>query len=133
MYYLKFCLRYLTMLLIAAPVGAYASSWSCTHGDKTRNIVIEYASSGSVPCIVVYRKSSEGAEDQTLWSAENIEGYCEEKAAAFVAKQEGWGWACAKATEEKMESEKMGSEKMGSEKMESHESGSTETESTMGQ
>jgi hypothetical protein len=31
---------------------------------------------------------------QTLWNANNVRGYCEEKAETFVEKQKGWGWSC---------------------------------------
>ena len=50
--------------------------------------------SSPVPCSVVYKKLTEGVEDQVLWTAENDAGYCEDKAKAFVDKQIGWGWTC---------------------------------------
>jgi hypothetical protein len=63
----------------------------CSHGSQTRVIEVAYTSEDNVPCEVRYSKE-EGS--QTLWSATNKAGFCEEKAAAFVEKQIGWGWAC---------------------------------------
>jgi len=63
----------------------------CSHGSQIRVIEVAYTSEENVPCEVRYSKE-EGS--QTLWSATNKAGYCEEKAAAFVEKQIGWGWAC---------------------------------------
>lgn len=63
----------------------------CAHGSQTRVIEVAYTTENNVPCEVRYSKE-EGT--QTLWSASNLSGYCEEKAAAFVEKQKGWGWAC---------------------------------------
>jgi len=88
-------LRTLIFTLLVLPVSAYADSWSCSHSNNVREVHIERATSASVPCTVVYRKLTEGVEDQTLWSAENLEGYCEEKAKAFITKLESWGWVCA--------------------------------------
>lgn len=88
---------YVATLLLVLPAGAYANSWSCTKNDHTREVVIEYTGDGTVPCNVVYKKPTEKVEDQTLWSATNAEGYCEEKAGAFVGKLESWGWACSKS------------------------------------
>lgn len=78
-------------LLIAVPALA-DESYTCTYGPQERVITIVYLESGQqVPCEVRYEK--EGAT-QTLWSANNEVGYCEEKARAFVEKQRGWGWRC---------------------------------------
>ncbi len=97
MFLIKQFLRCLIVSLFALPFSAYADSWSCGHEDNqdlVREVYVEYATSAPVPCIVVYKKPTEGFEDQTLWSAENTEGYCEEKAREFVAKLESWGWVC---------------------------------------
>jgi len=67
----------------------------CSHGSNIRIIEVVYAGENSVPCEVQYTKE---AGTQTLWSAENSEGYCESKAAAFVEKQKNWGWACETAS-----------------------------------
>jgi hypothetical protein len=59
-----------------------------------REVVIDYPQGGSVPCNVIYKKQTEGFEDQVLWSADNLEGYCEDKARELVANLESWGWVC---------------------------------------
>ena len=63
----------------------------CSHGNQTRVIEVAYTTDDNVPCEVRYSKE-EGSK--TLWSANNLAGYCEEKAAAFIEKQKSWGWAC---------------------------------------
>ena len=85
----------LVVAFFAAPVSAYADSWSCSHGNNVREVHIERTTSAPAPCNVVYKKQTEGFEDQVLWNANNDETYCEEKAKAFVAKLESWGWVCA--------------------------------------
>ncbi len=79
-------------LLLSA--SAYADSWSCRQGNDVREVHIERTSDAPVPCQVVYRKLTEGAEDQILWNAQFEESYCAEKAAEFIGKLEGWGWTC---------------------------------------
>ena len=66
----------------------------CSHGDQVRIIEVVYTEGSEVPCEVHYTKA-EGTE--VLWSAQNLVGYCEEKAVAFADKQRGWGWTCAQA------------------------------------
>lgn len=87
-------LLFSVVLCAAISASALAGpSYICHHYDSTREIEVVYELDGqSVPCKVVYRKA-EG--EQTLWTAQAEEGYCEDKAAAFAAKQEGWGWQCA--------------------------------------
>jgi len=63
----------------------------CSHGSQMRVIEVVYTAEGSTPCEVRYSKE-EGTT--TPWSANNLAGFCEEKAAAFVEKQQGWGWSC---------------------------------------
>jgi hypothetical protein len=87
-------LQVLTIALLFAPIGAYAESWSCSHGNDVREVHIERPTSSPVPCSVEYRKLTEGVEDQTLWNAENDDSYCDEKAEGFIAKLESWGWVC---------------------------------------
>ena len=53
-----------------------------------------------VPCEVVYKKLTEGAEDQVLWNAQNDGSYCESKATEFVTKLESWGWTCVETIAE---------------------------------
>jgi hypothetical protein len=85
-------------ILIAAcfalPVSAYAETWSCSHNNNVREVQIERTTAEAVPCNVVYKKPTEGVEDQILWDAENDDSYCDEKAEEFVAKLESWGWVC---------------------------------------
>ena len=85
----------LTITLLAVPISTYADSWSCSQGNDVREIHIERATSAPVPCNVVYKKQTEGVEDQVLWSANNDDSYCEEKAHGLVAKLESSGWVCA--------------------------------------
>jgi len=108
MRYLNRSLYCSAVLLLLAPVSSYADSWSCTRNDHVREVVIERPGDGPVPCSVVYKKPTEKLADQTLWSADNAEGYCEEKAAAFVAKLESWQWACAQQVEDKVDAAEAG-------------------------
>ncbi len=84
----------LTLGLILTPLGAAAESWSCRQDNDVREVHIQRTGDGAVPCEVVYKKLTEGVEDQVLWNAQNQANYCEEKAAEFVTKLEGWGWTC---------------------------------------
>ena len=80
-----------------ASAGATAQTvWKCTHGNQVRLIEIVYQNPpANVPCEVTYTKETEEpGVAKSLWQATNNEGYCEEKAQAFVQKQEGWGWDC---------------------------------------
>jgi len=77
------------------PAGVSAESWSCSSGNNVREVHIERPTSNYVPCNVVYKKLTEGAEDQVLWNAQNDDSYCEEKAEGFIARLESWGWVCA--------------------------------------
>jgi hypothetical protein len=79
---------------LCLPLAAQAESWSCRHDNDVREVHIEQPDSSPVPCEVVYKKLTEGAEDQVLWNAQNDGAYCEEKAKAFVDKLQGWGWTC---------------------------------------
>lgn len=91
----------LTGVLLSLSSSAFAGSWSCRHNDNVREIHIEQSTSAPVPCSVVYRKLTEGAQDRVLWSAENDAGYCEAKAQAFVEKQTSWGWTCVETLSDK--------------------------------
>lgn len=87
-------LQLFTMLALSVCFNAYADSWNCSSSDLVREVVIDYPQGGSVPCNVIYKKQTEGFEDQVLWSADNLEGYCEDKARELVANLESWGWVC---------------------------------------
>jgi hypothetical protein len=79
---------------LLAATNVYAESWNCSRDNLVREVVIEYPQGSALPCKVVYKKQTEGVYDQDLWTSDNTEGYCEEKAAGLVAKLEGWGWVC---------------------------------------
>jgi len=87
--------------IFAAFTALFASSqvlanenYVCKQGNQERTIAIVYANADSAaPCEVTYDKG-EGSE--SLWQAKNDASYCEEKVAAFVEKQRGWGWDCNK-------------------------------------
>ena len=80
--------------VLLLPLSAHADSWSCRLGNDVREVHLEQLSSAPVPCQVVYKKLTEGVEDQVLWSAQNDATYCDFKANEFVEKLEGWGWIC---------------------------------------
>lgn len=85
----------LAIAIITIPVSAYADSWSCSHDNNVREVHVVRTTSEAVPCDVVYKKQTEGVEDQVLWHADNDDSYCDEKARAFITKLESWGWVCA--------------------------------------
>ncbi len=86
----------LALLMCAVGALAQESEYQCTQGELLRQVMIVYEIPGkAVPCQVVYRKPSEGLQDQVLWSAANESGYCEFKAREFRAQLESWGWRCA--------------------------------------
>lgn len=100
MQHLMRSLFYLVVVLLASPTGIYASTWSCTLDEQVRELVIEYAGSAPVPCNVIYHKPTEKLHSKILWSANNTEGYCEEKAGKFIENLESQGWACSETTNE---------------------------------
>lgn len=68
-------------------------SYTCKHNHEQRKIEVLYLKRESkIPCEVRYIKKD---SEETLWTANYTEGYCEEKATEFVKKQEGWGWMCS--------------------------------------
>ena len=73
-----------------------SARYLCELQGLTRRVEVDYESTQySIPCSVNYYKDTEApGEVNTLWNATNIEGYCEEKAAGFVAKLKSWGWSC---------------------------------------
>lgn len=68
----------------------------CSNGGNTRKIeLITAANETKVPCEVHYKKETEQAgHDQVLWTANTDLSFCHAKAAAFVDKLTGMGWAC---------------------------------------
>ena len=67
-------------------LNAYADSWSCRHVNDVREVHIERSTPSPAPCEVVYKKLTEGVEDQVLWSAQSDGAYCGEKASVFITK-----------------------------------------------
>jgi hypothetical protein len=65
---------------------------------QTRRVEVVQSTPEPVPCEVLYFKDSEApGERQVLWSAGSDAGYCEARAAEFVAQLGGMGWACGTA------------------------------------
>jgi hypothetical protein len=86
------------LALIAIPFGSQAATWTCKSGNTVREIDVQSQTpSNPVPCSVVYKKTTEGVPDQTLWTAENDAAYCEEKAKALADKLNSSGWNCQEA------------------------------------
>ena len=98
-------LKLLTIAMLAIPFNTFADSWSCRHDNNVREIHIKLETSAPAPCSVVYKKLTEGVEDQVLWTAQNDGNYCEEKAKAFVEKQTGWGWTCVETISDENDTE----------------------------
>ena len=74
---------------------ALADAATCTMGSLERSVAVHYDSPGAaVPCEVRYSKPTEGAPEETLWRAENEEGYCEARYNEFIDKLRGFGWSC---------------------------------------
>ena len=88
-----FALLFASSSVFALPDITYV----CTHDTDVRIIKVVYFEDATLPCEVEYNKE-EGVS--SLWRANNIEGYCEEKAALFVTKHESWGWDCEIAATE---------------------------------
>jgi hypothetical protein len=82
-------------LPFAAAIAQDTTRYQCSIDEVTRRVEVLSEPGVSVPCEVHYYKDTEmPGEDQVLWSAQNEEGYCEARAAEFVAKLEGMGWTC---------------------------------------
>ena len=88
----------LIVVLSLLPTLAFAqggNNFQCSLDELTRRVEIFYETGVTVPCEVHYYKDTEmPGERQVLWRAANEEGYCEARAAEFVAKLEGMGWTC---------------------------------------
>lgn len=93
-------LRIATVLLFAMPVVAVAQGaekYYCTSGDMVRRVEIFTEPGTAVPCEVHYFKDTEApGEFEVLWRAQADAGYCQARAAEFVARLENWGWTCRK-------------------------------------
>ncbi len=81
--------------LLGTSSGVAADSWACNKTGLTRHVVVYYPDAPArLPCEVFYSKPQENVVPRALWEAANNEGFCEQKAAEFVAKLETWGWQC---------------------------------------
>jgi len=92
--------KLLLLITLLAPLSAYADSWSCRSGNDVREVHVERLSPAPVPCQVVYKKLTEGVEDQVLWNAQNDGSYCDAKANEFIEKLGSWGWTCVETIRE---------------------------------
>jgi len=90
---LKPALPILAVALLT-PLSALADSWSCRHSNDVREVHVVQTTEAPAPCQVVYKKLTEGVEDQVLWNAQFDGAYCTEKATAFITNLESWGWTC---------------------------------------
>jgi hypothetical protein len=72
--------------------------FTCTKQSAIRTLKIQYPNGTPLPCLVVYDKSQEGGDARILWQATTEEGFCEDKAEAFVNKLSSWGWSCGEKT-----------------------------------
>lgn len=83
----------LLLSAIIMSVTAHADEvFHCAFGEQERVISVVYEVEGEVvPCEVHY-VTADGLE--TPWSAQNEEGFCEEKAEEFVEQHREWGWRC---------------------------------------
>lgn len=82
-------------VLFGAPASVLAMSWLCQKDNLTREVIVDYpAAPSTLPCNVFYAKPDENAVPRALWRATNTEGFCQEKATAFVARLQSWGWQC---------------------------------------
>jgi len=118
--------KLLTITMLAMPFNTFADAWSCRHGNDVREIHIKLETAAPAPCSVVYKKLTEGVEDQVLWTAQNDGNYCEEKAKAFVEKQTGWGWTCVETISEENNTETTTTETTTTEKSAAEETSNTD-------
>jgi hypothetical protein len=87
-------------LLPTIALAQGTNNYQCSLDELTRRVEIFYETGVTVPCEVHYYKDTEmPGERQVLWRAANEEGYCEARAAEFVAKLEGMGWTCWEGAE----------------------------------
>lgn len=94
---MRYCLIGAVML-VSHSVAAQAPLQSvCQSKEETRIVKVQYQADGEVPCQVVYEKFG---QQHMLWAAQNQQGYCEEKAQAFVEKLRGLGFACSELAAE---------------------------------
>ncbi|BFM15873.1 hypothetical protein R50073_20560 [Maricurvus nonylphenolicus] len=83
---------------LATPEDLNSIRYSCSNQALVRRLEIDYLNAPEqVPCEVNYYKDTEMPDTkETLWQAQNTQGYCEDKAQGFIAKLSNWGWECEK-------------------------------------
>lgn len=102
MHLIKRIFQILAIASFTLPFSAYADSWSCSKSNDVREVHVERTTPEPVPCHVLYKKQTEGVEDQVLWNANNDAAYCEEKAQGLIAKLESVGWVCTETIRDDM-------------------------------
>lgn len=90
---------WISLVAFCVPGLCFAQSnqvYSCVNGALERRVEIVYEQpEAPVPCEVRYSKLTEQpGQTQTLWSANNQEGYCESKTDEFLQRLQWWGWIC---------------------------------------
>ena len=68
----------------------------CKRGSQSRKVEILYSAPPAlVPCSVKYAKRGLAEDKGSLqWSAQNHEGFCEQKAAEYISQLSEKGWSC---------------------------------------
>ncbi len=85
------CFAFLLAIIASTALATEKPRTICSKEGQQRLIEVVYTGEGKVPCEVHYSKET---GTQILWRAQEEVGYCEEKAAAFIKKQQLWGWEC---------------------------------------
>jgi hypothetical protein len=75
----------------ALVVATSTIEYTCGHNAARRIIRVFENTATGFACEVTYEKDT---GTQTLWTAQYDQDFCAQKAAAFSAKQVGWGWVC---------------------------------------
>ncbi len=81
----------LTSIIGSNLVAAQNQTTLCNFGDQQRKIEVVYPDDEEIACEVLYTKYG---KVKVLWSALSDTNYCQQKASAFIEKQQGWGWKC---------------------------------------
>lgn len=94
---MKTFLRVCTLCCAGIAAATTTAATVCAQGDLSRTVSVVHSVPGQpVPCEVLYEKNDRG-QAMTLWRAQNEAGYCEARAADFVAKLTDLGWTCTTA------------------------------------
>jgi len=88
------------MLTLISTLAAASESTVCTRSGLSRSVEVVYSDPGQpVPCEVLYSKPASGTVE-SLWRANHEAGYCEARAAEFIAELESAGWHCGQQRSE---------------------------------